>query len=63
MTYRDDFGLGSARAWRARWKARPRACALRYGGALAETIFLHASGKVRDREGAIASTRGACAPR
>jgi hypothetical protein len=51
MKYRGDFGLGSASASRARF------------GALAEAIFLHASGKVRDREGAIASTRGACAPR
>jgi len=30
-------------------------------GALAETFFMAL--KVRDREGAIASTRGACAPR
>ncbi|OLE97622.1 MAG: hypothetical protein AUG75_06070 [Cyanobacteria bacterium 13_1_20CM_4_61_6] len=31
-------------------------------GAFAETIFFLASGKVRDGDGAIASTRGACAP-
>ena len=51
MTEGGRFVPGSARASRAGF------------GALAETIFWHASGKVRDREGAIVSTRGACAPR
>ncbi|HYJ03772.1 MAG TPA: nitrous oxide reductase family maturation protein NosD [Chthoniobacterales bacterium] len=45
-----DSFPGSARASRAGF------------GAIAETIFLTGSRKVRDGEGAIASTRGACAP-
>jgi hypothetical protein len=51
MTDRAEFFPGSARASRAGF------------GAIAETIFLPFPGKVRDREVAIASTRGACAPR
>ncbi|MGE5214029.1 MAG: hypothetical protein ACM3NN_10105 [Nitrospirota bacterium] len=49
----EDIRLGNARAPRAAF------------GALAESLFAFspsASQKVRDREGAIASTRGACAP-
>ena len=48
--------LGSARASRARFGASPKQI-------LRSLVSFHTGNQVRDGEGAIASTRGACAPR